>query len=435
MKSVSKLVGTMIAATLSVAAIEATPVVAATFDVTTTADSGVGSLRQAITDANNDSAAGTDIIAFASDLTGTIALTSGSLSINLANPTNHFLDIVGPGANLLTVSRLNTSNPIFVIASGSTVGISGLNILSPVGTGGIDILNNGMVTVNNSTISGASTGILNNGTATVTSSTISGNSTEGIYNATFLARATVTNSTISNNRINGITNLGDITVINSTISGNTADGIANILSTLSGASSGGLVLENSTLYNNGNGIEGGRSSVLNSTISNNRNSGIQGDSSGIASIGNTIIAKNSFADILIGTGVFDLGYNLIGKGDERSFFAGQNGVNGDIVGTTANPVDPKLGPLADNGGPTLTQALLPGSPAIDAGSNALISPGVTTDQRGPGFNRISNGRVDIGAFEVQAQARSVPEPTSTLAILAFGSVVGTSFVLKRQLKK
>ena len=56
-----------------------------------------------------------------------------------------------------------------------------------------------------------------------------------------------------------------------------------------------------------------------------------------------------------------------------------------------------MGPLADNGGPTQTMALLPGSPAIDAGSNALIPSGVTTDQRG--YARINNGTVDIGAYE------------------------------------
>jgi len=62
-----------------------------------------------------------------------------------------------------------------------------------------------------------------------------------------------------------------------------------------------------------------------------------------------------------------------------------------------------LGPLADNGGPTLTHALLAGSPAIDAGSDTLtVDAGgnpLTTDQRGDGFNRVNFGRPDIGAFE------------------------------------
>ena len=68
-------------------------------------------------------------------------------------------------------------------------------------------------------------------------------------------------------------------------------------------------------------------------------------------------------------------------------------------------VAPLLGPLAFNGGPTQTHALLPGSPAIDAGSNALAvdfgfpeNP-LVSDQRGDGFDRIVSGTVDIGAFE------------------------------------
>ncbi len=89
-------------------------------------------------------------------------------------------------------------------------------------------------------------------------------------------------------------------------------------------------------------------------------------------------------------------YNLIGTGGS----GGLTNTNGNQVGV----VDPDLGPLAYYGGPTQTIALLPGSPAIDAGSNALaVDPStgqpLTTDQRGPGFVRIYNGTVDIGAYE------------------------------------
>jgi hypothetical protein len=62
--------------------------------------------------------------------------------------------------------------------------------------------------------------------------------------------------------------------------------------------------------------------------------------------------------------------------------------------------DLNLGPLGDNGGPTQTIALGPGSVAIDAGDNTAAA-GLITDQRGSGFPRIVNGRVDVGAFEVQ----------------------------------
>src|SRR5205823_6251427 len=89
--------------------------------------------------------------------------------------------------------------------------------------------------------------------------------------------------------------------------------------------------------------------------------------------------------------------------------------------------DPLLGPLQNNGGPTFTHALLPGSPAIDAG-NPNFTPPPFYDQRGLGFDRVRNGRIDIGSFEVQfgptptptatptATATPTPTPTATPAV-------------------
>jgi hypothetical protein len=87
-----------------------------------------------------------------------------------------------------------------------------------------------------------------------------------------------------------------------------------------------------------------------------------------------------------------LGNNLIGVTDGSSGWVGS-----DRTGTGAQPLNPLLAPLGNYGGRTQSMALLPGSPAIDAGNNALIPKGVTTDQRG--LPRIVNGTVDIGAFE------------------------------------
>ena len=119
-------------------------------------------------------------------------------------------------------------------------------------------------------------------------------------------------------------------------------------------------------------------------------------------VGNTIIDGNTAGTspdvdgrIIGGDGDFTSnGNNLIGETDGSSGW-----VSSDLTGTVATPLDPMLGPLANNGGPTQTMALLPGSPAIDAGNNALIPSGVTTDQRGTDDPRIVNGTVDIGAFE------------------------------------
>src|SRR5207237_4123339 len=106
------------------------------------------------------------------------------------------------------------------------------------------------------------------------------------------------------------------------------------------------------------------------------------------------------------------GNNLIGNVGTASFPAAA----GDQIGSPATPIDPKVGPLANNGGPTQTRALLPTSTAINAGNNALAlgldGQPLVNDQRGPGFARIVGSAVDIGAFEVQAGGPT-PTPTAT----------------------
>jgi len=94
--------------------------------------------------------------------------------------------------------------------------------------------------------------------------------------------------------------------------------------------------------------------------------------------------------------VASLGYNLSSDNG-----GGYLTATGDQINT-----DPILGPLQNNGGTTLTHALLPGSPAIDAG-------GPEFDQRGPNFKRVVNNRIDIGAFERQPSTHSEPTPTPT----------------------
>ena len=99
------------------------------------------------------------------------------------------------------------------------------------------------------------------------------------------------------------------------------------------------------------------------------------------------------------------GNNLVGEIDGSSGW-----IASDLTGTIAQPLSPLLAALGDYGGPTQTLALLPGSPAIDAGSNALIPAGVTTDQRG--LPRVVNSVVDIGAFESSGFAVSVTSGSS-----------------------
>ena len=167
---------------------------------------------------------------------------------------------------------------------------------------------------------------------------------------------------------------------------------------------GALTIANSTIADNSAASQGGGLLVVNGssltvfddTIAGNTapNGGGLDNVSGTVTIGNTIMAENTVTtsgpDAL---GTFaSQGNNLIGETDGSSGW-----VSSDLTGTIAMPLDPLLAPLGNYGGPTQTMALLPGSPAIDAGSNALIPAGVTTDQRG--CPRIINSVVDIGAFE------------------------------------
>jgi hypothetical protein len=118
---------------------------------------------------------------------------------------------------------------------------------------------------------------------------------------------------------------------------------------------------------------------------------------------NTIVAGNTsdqFGQDAFGP-FASLGHNLIGKTDDSSGWT-----DADLTGKKASPLDPQLGPLQANGGPTQTAALLPGSPALDAG-DITYSPG-PNDQRGDGFSRIVNGMIDIGAFEVQGGNSAAP---------------------------
>jgi hypothetical protein len=153
--------------------------------------------------------------------------------------------------------------------------------------------------------------------------------------------------------------------------------------------------------------------LTNVTLTGNEAGGGRGGGlyvfSGSLVLHNTLLAGNfrgyseTTRDDVFGALTSGGDYNLIGDGTGMTGLI--NGVNGNQVGSPAHPIDPLLGPLDDNGGPTRTHALLPGSPALDAGNNAYASD---WDQRGPGFRRIVNGTIDIGAFEVQAHAHGRP---------------------------
>ncbi len=374
------------------------------------------SLREAIALANANP--GADTITFDSSLAGqTITLTGGQLELSDTTGTT---TITGLGADQLIVSGNNASS-VFTIDSGATVEISGLTITQGYDASlGGGVSNYGALTIADCTISDNSSGYFGGGiysyggTVTITDSTIDNNSAAdfggGVFNDSG-STLTINNCTISNNSSGysggGIDNDGTATVANCTISKNSSDdhsgngmggGIEN---------EGTLTITNSTVAENsagygGGGIwndNGGTLIVYNSTIAANTNGGVyNNDSNSTTTLANTIVAGNSGYDI---QGTATANYCLI-EDAAGATFSGSSGNN--ITG-----VDPLLGDLADNGGPTQTMALSDGSPALNAGSNALIPSGVTTDQRGDA--RIVNNVVDIGAYESQ---KDTVGPTVTI---------------------
>jgi hypothetical protein len=115
-------------------------------------------------------------------------------------------------------------------------------------------------------------------------------------------------------------------------------------------------------------------------------------------LSHTIVAGNTGASMPSDVaGSMAVSFSLLGV--DTDAIITNNG--GNLIGTAGSPINPLLGPLADNGGPTLTHALLFGSPAIDAGDPAIVFNPAAFDQRGAPFSRVSSGRIDIGAFELQ----------------------------------
>jgi hypothetical protein len=395
----------------------------ATCHVTRLGDFGVGSdpggdqwrgdLRYCIRHANR--IPGPDTIDFS--VTGTINL-RGALP-HLASD----IDIQGSGAELLAVRRDTGGNyRIFTVSSGATVRIDGLTVTNGTGGGPISLVTGG--------------GIQNSGTLVLTNCVVTANNITsfsdtfggGIYND---GRLTLIRTVVSNNTVlstagtyinwsfgGGIYNRGELTVIDSTISNNKAESWKNMDEeefVLGGgiySAGGSLSLTNSTVSGNrvvlaaqsggighGAGISSNSSLlVVNSTISQNISSGPSAFSGGIRLWSGSAIITHSTIYGNSHSGISQYSSPPV----PRLFL--RNSIVSSVIGPFRGDhnligVDPMLGPLADNGGPTLTHALLPGSPAIDAGDN---SDAPEWDQRGPGFPRIVNGRIDIGAFEVQA---------------------------------
>ena len=342
--------------------------------VTTTADSGAGSLRQIIANACEGTTITFDSAGvFATPQT--ITLTTGQIPIDKSLTIN-------AGTSQVTVSG-NDASRIFSISSGKTVGIIGLTFSAGAGApDGGAILNDGALTIVNST--------LTDNAATADGGAISTTATVG-------ASLTLINTTISGNTAAGsggglITLGGTVNIINTTFTNNTADSDAN------GAGNGGGIRAHA-----------GTVTLKNTIVAGNLND--EGASDIADDISGTVDAASSF--------------NLIG--DAATAGGLTNGVNNNQVGVAAG-----LGSLASNGGPTQTHALLATSLAIETGSNANLpadtfdldgdlntAETLPVDQRGTNFPRVADSAdpnviqtVDIGAFELHPSIEDIPNQST-----------------------
>ena len=384
---------------------------------------------------------GDDVIEFHDSLIGGTILLDAALG-ELA--IHSHVEVLGPGADRLTVDAGGNSR-VFRVGSEASAVIAGLTITggwAEDANGGADaagggICNFGVLTLEGVLLTGSYAGggggVCNFAAATLAGVTVSGNSARegggianyepGVMTVTASTIAgnlggggirneadlTLTGVTVADNAGGGITNEGPLAIADSTISGNTTDGAGGGIQNYQFP----LTLTNSTISGNssqyhGGGlyVNGGAARLVNVTVADNRaledGGGIfRYDHHGaVVTLHNTIVAGN-----------------VRGAQGERSEVVGalDDASSHNLIGSAGGPAG--LGPLADNGGPTLTHALLPHSAALDAGSNSRAQDaGLTHDQRG--FDRFvdadgdGDAIVDVGAYESDV----LPPPVRVLHV-------------------
>jgi hypothetical protein len=340
-------------------------------------------------------------------LAGGINVISGALQLNRVEMTNNqggsggaieaFSATFGQGVvlNDSVVHDNHAESGGAIFGQNSKLALSGTTVYdnsAQNGAGAVTV-DGGSLVVTNCAIVGnsAPTGgaIVNSGTVQILGSVLADNVATMIGGAVAFASSSST-----------------LTIADSTLSGNSAATGGAL-----GTSVGGTVaMTNSTLTGNSASGKGGafyghkypQLTLTNVTVSGN--SSANGGGLFLTSDGSYGTTSLAFSNTIVSANTAPAGRDIGGTFPPPS---GSNNLFGSALNTA--PLNdaanhnlftdtPGLGPLRDNGGPTDTLALLADSAAIDAGSNAAAAA-LTTDQRGPGFDRIAGAFVDIGAFE------------------------------------
>jgi len=424
--------------------------------VTDGSDTGPGTLRQAVLDAN--ASLGVDTITF-DPLVSLVTLSSAELVVTEG------LTVQGNGAGATTIKQTGLFRVFRVSGPGAfTATFDGVTITGGKSTTGTNTHGAGIfavdenIVVTNSVVTGNSTNNPGGGIAlwdganlTLTNSTVSNNAATGFGGGIVVNRQTST-VTIDRSTLSGNTATtqgggiyfnygGSLSLTDSTVSGNSAAGTGNGGGGVGFGNVAGTFLVRNSTFSGNTAVHGGGLSftpsfqgtavIQNSTFTKNTatsTSTAQGNSGGgiawrLSVVGaqsnfaqlnldSTIVADNTGQSADVSTqNLVVANKSLIGVGDTGFVLTG----SGNLTGTKLTPLNPQLDPLANNGGPTATHALKAGSPAFDAGSNPAA---LAFDQRGVGFARTNGKGTDIGAYEGVA---ATPGPTVTAFVVNNGA--------------
>ena len=379
------------------------------------------SLRGAINAAN--SAGGSNTIAF----DGTVFYFGGGVTLgsDLPNITSTLTII---GSSTATVSVTGNNHQLFYVNTGANLTLKNLTLENGAASYGAAIYINSL------------------GTVTVTDSVLSGNVATNNGGAIYVVNGTLnlSNTTLYNNNAGNAgaaiySDAGTLTLSDCAFTSNDTTNSTDFGGALYNRS-GGLSVTGCTFSGNfsptGGAIynDGGNLKLINSTLTSN--SGHTGAGLYSGNFGTTLITNSTFSlnnatingGIYNASGTLTLNNSIFAAGNGGACYrAGgtinaQNSLISDGLGCVTNDLggnltgDPKLGGYGNNGGPTNTMALQDGSPAINAGSNALAldkdgNP-LLYDQRGSGYDRIANGTVDMGAYEAAYTYNFVVDTTS-----------------------